>query len=146
MKDPSSSSRCDNPFAQRLLHAAAWEAMPVNRIRWATLKRRLVLPSELRMPAAHGDIVEKDVAAGMSARRRDRLIELEPGAGVGTSFHHQQCRTRRELVDPGDRAVGAYGWKSIRFVEEFSAGKRRRGVPGDFVRAVLIGHPLPLFG
>src|SRR6202048_1790004 len=28
----------------------------------------VVLPSELRMPAAHGDIVEKDVAAGMSAR------------------------------------------------------------------------------
>src|ERR1700736_3565664 len=123
------------------LHGAPWEAMPVNRIRWATLNRRpakltlpqrscgqrvrslaprlpvaavvralggearaeladlrlvaveqhrrlhrlpvdvgaveatdvhnlefVVLPTELRMPAAHGDIVEKDVAAGMSAR------------------------------------------------------------------------------
>src|SRR5580693_4923218 len=28
----------------------------------------VVRPSELRMPAAHGDIVEKDVAARMSAR------------------------------------------------------------------------------
>jgi hypothetical protein len=96
------------------------------------------------MPAAHRDIVEKDVAAGMSARRRDRLIEQEPGSGIGTSFHNQQCRTRRQLIDPGDRAVASYGCKSVRFVKELSAGKRRSDFPGDFLRAVLVGHPLPL--
>src|SRR5258705_7848733 len=40
----------------------AVEATDVHNLEFA------VLPSELRMPAAHGDIVEKDVAAGMSAR------------------------------------------------------------------------------
>src|SRR6476659_6209861 len=70
----------------------------------------IVLPPELRVPAAHSDVVEKNVAAGMSARRRHRLIQQEPGSGVGTSFHYYQRRTRPQRLDPGSRAVGAYGW------------------------------------
>jgi len=67
----------------------------------------VVLPSELRVPAAHGDVVEEDVAAGMSAYRRHRLIQQEPGSGVGASFHDYQRRTRGQRFD-GDRAGGAH--------------------------------------
>jgi hypothetical protein len=35
------------------------------------------------VPPAHGDVVEEDVAAGMSAHRGQRLIQQEPGSGVG---------------------------------------------------------------
>src|SRR6185312_6269071 len=46
-----------------------------------------VLPPELRVPAAYGDVVEKDIAAGMSARRRHLLIQQKPGTGVRSAFH-----------------------------------------------------------
>jgi hypothetical protein len=69
----------------------------------------VVLPPELRVPAAHGDVVEKNVAAGMSTHRRHRLIQQEPGSGVGTPLHDYQRRTRRQRLDPVDRAVGTYG-------------------------------------
>ena len=43
----------------------------------------VLLPPQLHVPAAHGDVVEEDVAAGMSAHRGHRLIQQEPGSGVG---------------------------------------------------------------
>ena len=54
----------------------------------------VLLPPQLHVPAAHGDVVEEDVAAGMSAHRGHRLIQQEPGSGVGAPFHDYQRRTR----------------------------------------------------
>ena len=67
------------------------------------------LPPELRVPAAHGDVIEEDVAAGMSAHRRHRLIQQEPGSGVGAPLHdyHYQRRTWGQPLDR-DLAVGAH--------------------------------------
>ena len=49
----------------------------------------VLLPPQLHVPAAHGDIfeedVEEDMAAGMSVHRAHRLIPQEPGSGVGGS-------------------------------------------------------------
>jgi hypothetical protein len=59
----------------------------------------VVLPPELRVPAAYGDVVEKDVAAGMSARRSHRLVQQEPGTGVGSAFDNYQRRTWGQILD-----------------------------------------------
>ena len=53
----------------------------------------VLLPPQLHVPAAHSDVVEEDVAAGMSAPR-GRLIQQEPGSGVGALFQDYQRRTR----------------------------------------------------
>jgi hypothetical protein len=39
--------------------------------------------SELGVPTADGDVVEEDVAAGVTARECDWLIQQEPRSGVG---------------------------------------------------------------
>ena len=54
----------------------------------------VLLPPQLHVPAAHGDVVEVDMAAGMSAHRNHRLIQQEPGSGVGAPFQDYQRRTR----------------------------------------------------
>jgi hypothetical protein len=59
------------------------------------------------VPAAHGDVVEKDVAAGMSAYRRHRLIQQEPGSGVGARFTTSSAEPGGS-ASTGDRAVGAH--------------------------------------
>jgi hypothetical protein len=65
-----------------------------------------ILRPELRVPTAHGDVVEKDVAARMSARRGHRLMQQEVGTGVRSPFDDYQRRTRgRSSI--GGRAVGA---------------------------------------
>ena len=66
----------------------------------------VVLPSTFGVAAAHRDVVEKDIAGGMSARRRDGPIQQEARSGVGTPFHHQQCRTPRQHSTPGAAMSG----------------------------------------
>ena len=65
---------------------------------------------------------------------------------MGPLFTTSSAEPVGSLSTPEERAVASYGWNSVRFVEELSAGKRRSGFPGDVVRAVLVDHPLPLFG
>jgi hypothetical protein len=51
----------------------------------------VVLPPQLHVPAAHGDVVEEDVAAGRSARRGHWLIQQESGSGVGAPFQEYRA-------------------------------------------------------
>jgi len=74
----------------------------------------VVLPSTFGVAAAHRDVVEKDIAGGMSARRRDGPIQQEARSGVGTPFHHQQCRTPRQHSTPRGGDVGTH---CLRMVE-----------------------------
>ena len=67
----------------------------------------VLLPPQLDVPAAHGDVVEEDVAAGMSAHRGHRLIQQEPGSGVG-------ARSRTISAEPAGSPVGS-GSTSGRF-------------------------------
>ena len=76
----------------------------------------VLLPPQLDVPAAHGDVVEEDVAAGMSAHRGHRLIQQEPGSGVGAPFQDYQRRTRGQ---PG--RIRLQEW-TIRSPRPFSAG------------------------
>jgi hypothetical protein len=75
----------------------------------------VLLPPQLHVPAAHGDVVEEDVAAGMSAHR-GRLIQQEPGSGVGAPFRDYQRRTRGQ---PG--RIRLQEW-TIGSARPFSAG------------------------
>jgi hypothetical protein len=56
------------------------------------------------------------MAAGMSAHRAHRLIQQEPGSGVGAPFHDYQRRTRGQ---PG--RIRLQEW-TIRSPRRFSAG------------------------
>ena len=82
--------------AERTELAALWPGDVVVEI--------VLLPPQLHVPAAHGDVVEEDVAAGMSAHRGHRLIQQKPGSGVGAPFQDYQRRTRgRALSDQAPR-------------------------------------------
>jgi len=50
----------------------------------------VLLPPQLHVSAAYGDVVEEGVAAGMSAHRGHRLIQQEAGSGVGAPFQDYQ--------------------------------------------------------
>jgi hypothetical protein len=67
----------------------------------------VLLPPQLHVPAAHGDVVEVNMAAGMSAHRNHRLIQQEPGSGVG-------ARSRTISAEPAGSPVGS-GSRSGRF-------------------------------
>ena len=54
----------------------------------------VLLPPQLHVPATHGDVVEEDVAAGMSAHRGHPLVQQDPGSGLGAPFQDYQRRTR----------------------------------------------------
>ena len=58
------------------------------------------LPPQLYVPAAHGDVVEEDVAVRMSAHRGHRLIHQEPGSGVG-------ARSTTISAEPAGSPVGS---------------------------------------
>ena len=89
----------------------------------------VVLASKFGVPAAHRDVIEKDITAGMSARRRDRPIQQEARSGVRTPFHHQQCRTRRQPLNPGGAAIGTHRRLRVEFVEEVGAGAMPKWFP-----------------
>ena len=76
----------------------------------------VLLPPQLHVPAAHGDVVEEDVAAGMSAHRGQRLIQQKPGSGVGAPFQDYQRRTRGQPC-----RIRLHEW-TIRSPRPFSAG------------------------
>jgi hypothetical protein len=67
----------------------------------------VLLPAQLHVPAAHGDVVEEDAAVRMSAHRGHRLIQQKPGSGVGP-------RSRTISAEPAGSPVGS-GSKSGRF-------------------------------
>src|SRR5450631_3201890 len=101
----------------------AVEAADVNDLEFA------VVPSELGVPAADGDLVEEDVAAGMPASGCDGLIQQEPRSGVGATLHDKQGRAARQPFDfPHPRLGGASG-RSIELAGEVGA-ETGGGVPG----------------
>jgi hypothetical protein len=67
----------------------------------------VLLPPQLHVPAAHGDVVEEDVAAGTSAHRGHRLIQQKREPALGP-------RSRTISAEPAGSPVGS-GSKSGRF-------------------------------
>jgi len=50
-----------------------------------------VLAPELGVPAADGDVIAEDIAVGVSAGGRNRLIQHEPRSRVRAALDHKQC-------------------------------------------------------
>ena len=50
-----------------------------------------VVSPEFGVPAADGDVIAEDVAVGVSAGGRHRLIQHEPRARVRAALDHEQC-------------------------------------------------------
>src|SRR5918994_1898963 len=67
------------------------------------------LSVELHVPPADGDVVQEDIAVGVSPRRRDVLVEQEAAAGVGSTLDHQQGGAGRERLDGAGVRVDRLG-------------------------------------
>ncbi len=82
----------------------------------------VLLPPQLHVPAAHGDVVEEDVAAGMSAHRGHRLISRNRDPALGP-------RSTTISAEPAGSPVGS-GSKSGRFDPRvlFPVGQTPRAV------------------
>ena len=68
-----------------------------------------VFTPELGVAAAHGDVVEQDVAVGMAARPREVPVQQESGPGAGPACDDQQGRAARQLFESRHCAFGT-GW------------------------------------
>src|SRR6185312_740095 len=104
-----------------------------------------VFRSKLGVPSADADVVEEDVAVGMSSGGCDRLIQPEPRSGVGAALHDEQCRATRQPVFVHARFGGIGG--SVEVAEEVGA-ESRGGVRGGVVGRLLVvrvAHVLVLY-
>src|SRR5271166_474686 len=59
----------------------------------------VVFTPELGVAAAHSDVVEKNVAVRMAARRREIPVQQESGPGVGPAPDDQKGRAARQVFE-----------------------------------------------
>jgi len=104
-------------------------------------------------PAAHGDVVEKDV--GCRDVDPPRSPADPAGTGIrrwGPVFTTISAEPGRQRLDPPETALfGAYRRYSVRFVEEVCAGERRSGFPpvtssSVWSRSFSVTPRCPFFG
>jgi hypothetical protein len=126
------------------VHVGTVEAAHVDDLELGTLE------AELRVAAAHRDVIEEDVAVGMPARRGGGLVEQEPRPRVRPALDDQKGGPDRQTFHTRHCALAAGGGRSVELIEEVGAEHRCR-LHGDFIRVgprveVLVRHPLLLTG
>src|SRR5699024_766783 len=81
---------------------------------------------EFHMATGNGDIVQKDVAVGMTARGGHVTVQQETAAGVGATTHHEQGGTGRERIGAG-RVVPTGNLTGVFFLQNLDTGDGNGG-------------------
>src|SRR5699024_8697369 len=78
-------------------------------------------PEEFHMATGNGDVVQKDVAVGMTARGGHVTVQQETASGVGATTHHEQGGTGRERIGAG-RVVPTGNLTEVFFLQNLDTG------------------------